>query len=263
MILRRITKHVTNQNWFAVFIDFIIVVFGVYMGLQVQQWSQNMSSRAEEVRVLRTMTADINADIIAINSALDRIYIENDSRKRVIQYTQGIEGAMPEEDFHHHIKMGVWQFTTFKPAQTTLDELKSSAKINQIGSPKLRNKIQEYYNILGDHVTDTENLKHIVLTFVDPFLVENHDMSLMFERSTDKEIVELNKLYRDTEPVINHEAMKSQKFRNIVLQVAVASIDATQGINRILKVYQEMLVLIEERLDELGTSQKPTIKEIN
>ena len=30
MILRRITQHVRNQNWFAVLIDFIIVVVGVF-----------------------------------------------------------------------------------------------------------------------------------------------------------------------------------------------------------------------------------------
>lgn len=257
MLLRRITQHVRDQNWFAIFIDFLIVVFGVYMGLQVQQWANNLSARTEEIRILQTMAEDINADITVINTALDRIAIEDESRKRVIQYTQGIENALTEADFHHHIKMGVWQFTTFSPAQTTLDELKSSAKINQIGSSKLRNKIQEYYLILADHETDTDNLKHIVLTFVDPFLVANHDMSQMFQQSTDEKITELNKLYTNTNPDVNHEVMQSQEFRNIVLQVAVASIDASEGIEKLLNVHQEMLVLIEERLTELGA--KPAL----
>ena len=35
MLLRRITKHITEQNWFAVFIDFLIVVVGVFIGIQV------------------------------------------------------------------------------------------------------------------------------------------------------------------------------------------------------------------------------------
>ena len=35
MLLRRITKHVQNQNWFAVVIDFLIVVVGVFIGIQV------------------------------------------------------------------------------------------------------------------------------------------------------------------------------------------------------------------------------------
>ena len=31
MLLRRITKHVKDQNWFAVVLDFAIVVAGVMM----------------------------------------------------------------------------------------------------------------------------------------------------------------------------------------------------------------------------------------
>jgi len=37
MLLRRITKHVKDQNWFAVGLDSLIVVDGVFVGLQVQQ----------------------------------------------------------------------------------------------------------------------------------------------------------------------------------------------------------------------------------
>jgi len=30
MLLRRISEHIKAQNWFAVLIDFVIVVIGVY-----------------------------------------------------------------------------------------------------------------------------------------------------------------------------------------------------------------------------------------
>ena len=33
MILRRITEHVKAQNWFAVGLDFLIVVVGVFIGV--------------------------------------------------------------------------------------------------------------------------------------------------------------------------------------------------------------------------------------
>ena len=40
MILRRITEHVLAQNWFAVGIDFLIVVVGVFIGIQVTNWNE-------------------------------------------------------------------------------------------------------------------------------------------------------------------------------------------------------------------------------
>jgi hypothetical protein len=33
MILRRLREHVTHHNWFAVTIDFAIVVVGVFVGI--------------------------------------------------------------------------------------------------------------------------------------------------------------------------------------------------------------------------------------
>lgn len=39
MILRRVIEHVKVQNWTAVGLDFVIVVTGVFIGIQV--WNRN------------------------------------------------------------------------------------------------------------------------------------------------------------------------------------------------------------------------------
>ncbi len=40
MRLRRVTEHVKAQNWFAVGLDFVIVVVGVFIGIQVANWNE-------------------------------------------------------------------------------------------------------------------------------------------------------------------------------------------------------------------------------
>ncbi len=52
MLLRKVTMHVREQNWTAVFIDFVIVVLGVFVGLQVQDWNEYRKDRSEEQRLL-------------------------------------------------------------------------------------------------------------------------------------------------------------------------------------------------------------------
>jgi hypothetical protein len=52
MLLRRVTMHVREQNWTAVLIDFVIVVVGVFMGLQVQDWNEFRKDRKEEQQLL-------------------------------------------------------------------------------------------------------------------------------------------------------------------------------------------------------------------
>ena len=47
MILRRITEAFRRQDWFTVAIETLIVVLGVFLGLQVNNWNE---ARAAEAR---------------------------------------------------------------------------------------------------------------------------------------------------------------------------------------------------------------------
>ena len=59
MILRRITKHVKDQNWFAVGLDFLIVVFGILIAFQITNWSESRSQRQDERGFLDRLHSDI------------------------------------------------------------------------------------------------------------------------------------------------------------------------------------------------------------
>ena len=45
MILRSVTKHIKDQNWFAVGLDFLIVVVGVFIGIQVANWNEEQQQQ--------------------------------------------------------------------------------------------------------------------------------------------------------------------------------------------------------------------------
>ncbi len=38
MLLHRVTEHVRAQNWTAIALDFLVVVGGIFVGLQVSNW---------------------------------------------------------------------------------------------------------------------------------------------------------------------------------------------------------------------------------
>lgn len=57
MVIRRIRRHVVTHNWFAVFIDLVIVVVGVFLGTQANNWN--------EARIERSAAADYRREIIA------------------------------------------------------------------------------------------------------------------------------------------------------------------------------------------------------
>ena len=80
MILRNITQHVKDQNWFAVLLDFIIVVVGILLAFQITNWSEARSDQALEKQYLSllardletieaTLTAQINHEVEITNAA--------------------------------------------------------------------------------------------------------------------------------------------------------------------------------------------------
>ena len=77
MLLRRITQHVKDQNWFAVGLDFVIVVAGILIAFQITNWNEARGDRQREAQILRDISTDITADIegydVAIDNALIRI----------------------------------------------------------------------------------------------------------------------------------------------------------------------------------------------
>lgn len=73
MLLRRVTQHVKTQNWFAVLVDFVIVVVGVFVGLQVQDWNDARKERLEERELLGRLETETHELLDVLDGELGRL----------------------------------------------------------------------------------------------------------------------------------------------------------------------------------------------
>ena len=63
MILRRITEHVRARNWFALVLDFLFVVFGIFFGFQVTEWNEVRVDRLQEQSYHEHLYAELSLSI--------------------------------------------------------------------------------------------------------------------------------------------------------------------------------------------------------
>jgi hypothetical protein len=63
MILRRVIKHFRHQEWTAIFLDFLIVVVGVFVGLQISNWNAARLDSQNETAFLQRLDKDIDAEL--------------------------------------------------------------------------------------------------------------------------------------------------------------------------------------------------------
>ena len=69
MILRRVIEHLRKQEWTAIAIDFVIVVVGVFVGMQVTNWNEARANRGIVDRHLAEIVEDLDSHL-ALNDAL-------------------------------------------------------------------------------------------------------------------------------------------------------------------------------------------------
>ena len=59
MILRRIIAHFRKQEWTAIAIDFVIVLTGVFAGIQVSNWNADRIEASQEGKYLSRLHDDV------------------------------------------------------------------------------------------------------------------------------------------------------------------------------------------------------------
>jgi len=65
VLLRRVIGHLRRQDWTAIFLGFVIVVVGVFVGLQVDTWDAARREYAQEREYLEHLFADTQKTIAA------------------------------------------------------------------------------------------------------------------------------------------------------------------------------------------------------
>lgn len=89
MILRRIKAHVENENWFAVGIDFAIVVIGVFIGIQVANWNEARNDRERESQYLENLADDIEEEVDVMEEVLFALRLRNSVIDHLIEDARG------------------------------------------------------------------------------------------------------------------------------------------------------------------------------
>jgi len=71
MITNRFLQHLKQQHWTGVFIELVIVVLGVFIGLQVDNWNQARQERQRVTVLVEALRADLH-DFNAVERQMSR-----------------------------------------------------------------------------------------------------------------------------------------------------------------------------------------------
>ncbi|MEL7219488.1 MAG: hypothetical protein AAGK01_13805 [Pseudomonadota bacterium] len=141
MIRRRITQHIKDQNWTAIGIDFVIVVAGVFLGIQLGNWNQQASLDREKARYLQQLSTDFQVaeDTLEDQIADYRQYLA--ATRKALDIKRSKARVTEEEALDAFLTFGSGRIPPGSPP--TLQELISSGKVDLIDDFELRNELMQ------------------------------------------------------------------------------------------------------------------------
>lgn len=144
MLLRRISQHVQSQNWFAVFIDFVIVVTGILIAFQITNWNEARHDKVLSAEYHERLVVDLNKRIEFLTTSKD--YYE-------ITFKHANAAALAyinhPDDLDAQFLIDLYQASqrlNDTSSKGIYDELLSTGRINLIGDQTMRDKLSSYYS---------------------------------------------------------------------------------------------------------------------
>ena len=178
MILRRLVENLKHQHWTGVFIELVIVVLGVFIGMQVSNWNAERSERSAETRHLQEIAEDLRADIVVFDkirrSALMRIssadFILGETRGKTRPSTLNlptgetfdIPAGLPVQPADRNSQLAHANLVRVTVGNRTgFEALIGAGGMQTIQDRKISRQIQKYYAQMDDLISTQNMIRQI------------------------------------------------------------------------------------------------------
>lgn len=161
MILRGLGARLRRQDWIAVTIEFLLVVVGVFLGIQVSNWNEQRKQRATESAYLTGIAEDARRDVAGLDEiirvsetrmALFNVILPKASGKPLPDAFDSARGRVaieqvPPYDLQRRASPGFTLFilTPLDDNRSTYETMVSTGAIAGMTDIATLKRIQDYY----------------------------------------------------------------------------------------------------------------------
>ena len=146
MILRGLAKNLKEQNWMAIGIEFVLLIAGVFLGIQVANWNDERRDLIREKAYLEDVAAELDKSIQSIEHSIKRSQERIALNELLIQAAADpvVVRAEPGR-FIYAITRGGW---TFSPtiSGNAFEAMKASGNLGIFRDRKLLRDLMALYS---------------------------------------------------------------------------------------------------------------------
>lgn len=165
MILHRLASAICNQNWFQMIMEILIVVIGIFLGLQVDDWTEERESRAQERLYLESFHDETIVAIDRSSELLPRYQAGGDVLDGIIPIITGNEENVELTQLQCHLIYSSSIMVDPEFELPTIVELSSMGQLGIIQNRDIRNAMSDYNKAIvqwRSTITDLKRDTHFI-----------------------------------------------------------------------------------------------------
>lgn len=254
MILRRFSQALKEQNWAAIAIEFVLLVAGVFLGIQVANWNEERSERIAEIGYLGGLQKDVDYSIGSLQKMIQRMEEQQAAREKLHAFATHPEATLTPAERDQLVLSGLFYLAQVDINAVTFETLKSSGRMSVIHSPSLESELQSLDANVATALRDQADEVQTTYLFSDPLLVRNIDMAGVFGQPNPTGRPNIPWLKDTASDASTPQVMKSREFANVLLYRSFFTDSRLRGARSMLAQHQRIATLIKARQAELGVT---------
>ena len=159
--------------------EIILVVIGILIALQINNWNNESKNRALEKSIL----TDIHHEFLQNKVQLDTVLLYHN---RAYESTKKLVALFPIDTKRDNLDSissflndALW-FFTFNPSQGTTNSIINTSSFDIIKNKKLRNHLLSWNDLAKDFNEEEVTTKNYFASLIEPYLSKNLDYNLDF-----------------------------------------------------------------------------------
>jgi hypothetical protein len=169
MILQKLADAIRRQDWFVVLLEILVVVIGLFVGLQLDGWNEVRKDRLSEKNYLERLHRDVQRD----SELLERSIEGAEWRARDAVYAMDAleEPAIIADDPCAFLASISGASANFYPVlySHTFDEIVSSGDLKLMRNDQLKDELSQYYTAHESGGQWMDSMRQINLAYTAAF----------------------------------------------------------------------------------------------
>lgn len=149
MILRRLAQSLKEQNWTAISVEFVLLVLGVFLGIQAANWNEERQMDTRRSAALARLHAESEAAIAYLEQRIQLMSEDAESRTDTLRRLSDNDWEGADLGQAAKALESLQYAPAISPPRAVYDELIGAGLYSELGDARLRDAVSSYIASIG------------------------------------------------------------------------------------------------------------------